>query len=187
MKISRASTLLSVAVGVTIVLTGCSSSGSDSSPSTPLASRDASARGSHLCILNDTGKTLPMVREFGPFATGDHHPDPAGPLAPGATWCTHGYNSYTKQGRLDVTAEILFTDDGSEKSHWAASNIWSEGASLVYDAESGDAAFNYRFTPAFSTWEVDSTIPKRQPNHEYHIRRLDDSEFFKEWLVTVRR
>ena len=181
----RASRLGLVLSGVMLVsfLVGCATSPSPSDT----ASREASARGSHLCILNETGKTLPMVREFGPFATGDHHPDPAGPLAPGATWCTHGYNSYTKQGRLDVTAEILFTDDGSEKSHWAASNIWSEGASLVYDAESGDAAFNYRFTPAFSTWEADSTIPKRQPNHEYHIRRLDDSEFFKEWLVTVRR
>ena len=49
------------------------------------------------------------------------------------------------------------------------------------------------FQPGPDPWEVDVTLPKANPveqgagpTHDYHLRRLDDTTNFKEWLVTVR-
>jgi hypothetical protein len=148
-------------------------------------SRQARVLGSELCILNDTPKTIHWVGELGPYKTGDHHPDAAGPLAPGAKWCTNGYNAYSSE--IDVAAQIIFTQDGSDRSNWGAFNGWFGGQILRYSVGDQDL-FSHGSFEAIWTWETDVTRPEfSQPNHDYHLRRLDDTEFFKEWLVTVRR
>jgi hypothetical protein len=90
---------------------------------------------------------------------------------------------------LDVTAQILFTADGTDRSNWGASNESIGSPLVIFDSGAQSDPFLTR--RLFSTdvqWETDVTMPQySQPNHEYHIRRLDDSEFFKEWLITVRR
>lgn len=183
----RVSVCLLVVATVSFPLMGCSADGPPSSQPSNSISREASPRGSQLCILNGTDKTIPMVREMGPFRSGDHHPDPAGPLAPGAKWCTNGYNGVTWPD-MDVAAQILFDENGTDRSNWGAYNPWAGDAGIKWGNGDEDSLtqFIISFTPQIS-WETDATFPENtQPNHDYHIRRLDDTEFFKEWLVTVR-
>ena len=180
---SGAGTAITTVAILTVLLTGCSASGSADSVPTP--AREASARGSRLCILNDTVKTIPMIRERGPFINGDHHPDPFGPLAPGATWCTNGYSSFNADWIQDATADILFTPDGSDHVYWGVDNSWALPAEISWGRER--FGFLNHFAPEGSVWEVDLTYPQDAlVEHRYHVRRLDDTEFFKEWLVTVR-
>ena len=168
-----------------LLLAGCSASDSAPLTASTSVSREARVLGSELCILNDTPKTIHWVGELGPYKNGDHHPDAAGPLAPGAKWCTNGYNAYTFE--LDVAAQIVFTRDGSDKSSWGADNNWFGQQLVRYTYANGDVGIGTTFEALWS-WERDVTLPEfSQPNHDYHIRRLDDTEFFKEWLVTVRR
>jgi hypothetical protein len=182
-KVSREWAALLAAATLSILLAGCSSSGSADSPTTP--EREAGILGSRLCILNDTGKTIPMIRERGPFKNADHHADPAGPLAPGATWCTNGYNSFNADWIQDATADILFTADGSDHVFWGVDNSWAAPAEISWGREL--YGFLNHFSPEGIEWETDLTYPQDAlVEHRYHIRRLDDSEFFKEWLVTVR-
>jgi len=185
MNISRwASTIASASIAA-LLLAGCSASDSVSSTGSTSVSREARVLGSELCILNDTPKTIHWVGELGPYKNDDHHPDAAGPLAPGAKWCTNGYNSYAHG--LDVAAQIIFTRDGSDKSSWGADNNWFGQQLIRYTYANGDVGSGTTFEAIWS-WEMDVTLPEfSQPNHDYHLRRLDDTEFFKEWLVTVRR
>ena len=185
LKHSRVSTVLFGAAMVSLLVAGCSSSDSQSAASSTTALREASIRGSRLCILNETGKTIPLIRERGPFINGNHHPDPEGPLAPEATWCTNGYNSFNADWGQDATADILFTADGSDHAYWAVSNPWLGAPQISWGRE----IYGYlnHYEPTGSSWEVDLTYPEDAlVEHHYHIRRLDDSEFFKEWLLTVR-
>jgi hypothetical protein len=190
-NVSRALTNLFAATSLCLLVAGCSSLGSADSTTNP--AREAGVLASRLCILNDTGKTIPMIRELGPYVNGDHHPDPEGPLAPGATWCTNGYDSYSDSVRLkhalDVTAQILFTADGKDRSNWGASNESIGSPLVIFDTGvQSDPFLTRRLFSTDFQWETDVTMPQySQPNHDYHIRRLDDSEFFKEWLITVRR
>jgi len=169
------------------LLAGCVKSTAESAgqPS-PSSERVEYIRGSRLCIVNATTNTFPLVRELGPFINGDHNPDPEGPLKPGATWCTTGYNSYSVGiFTQDATAEILFSEDGSDQVVWGVDNSWffypiiswgrgAQGFSAYEDTE--------------HAWEWDLTYPKDSgPQHDYHIRRLDDSENYIEWQLTVRR
>ena len=186
---SRLSRMALAAAGIALasagLLTGCAIPASEPVASTETASREASLLASRLCILNDTTKTLPMVREFGPFENSDHHPDPEGPLKPGKTWCTNGYNSTSGFYNADATAEILFTEDGSDQIAFGVINPWMYYPIIYWG--SGPQGFSNDWDTEHA-WERDLTYPdKSQPQHSYHIRRLDDSEFFKEWLVTVRR
>ena len=184
MKMSRAGTAIILVSIISVLVTGCSASGSADSVPTP--AREASSRGSRLCILNDTAKTIPMIRERGPFINGDHHPDPFGPLAPGATWCTNGYSSFNADWIQDATADILFTPDGSDHVYWGVDNSWASPAEISWGRER--FGFLNHFAPEGSVWEVDLIYPQDAlVEHRYHVRRLDDTEFFKEWLVTVRR
>jgi hypothetical protein len=188
----RLSRLALAAAGIALasagLLTGCATPASEPVASTETASREAAPRGSRLCILNETKKTFPLVRERGPFDNGDHQADPPGPLAPGKTWCTSGYNSYSANGSFDATAEIQFTRDGSEQVYWAVDNPWLTDPVISWGSALGGGFVSRYDTFDGNPWETDEVYPKdAQPNHDYHIRRLDDSEFFKEWLVTVRR
>ena len=186
----RACGTLLAAAFLSVLVAGCSSAGSADSTTSP--SREAGVLASRMCILNDTGKTIPMIRELGPYINGDHHPDPEGPLAPGATWCTNGYDSYSNSVRikhaLDVTAQILFTSDGKDRANWGASNESIGSPFVIFDAGvESDPFLTRRIFDTGFVWETNVTMPLySQPNHDYHIRRLDDSEFFKEWLITVR-
>jgi hypothetical protein len=183
MRSSLGSLVLSGAMSL-VLLTGCAAS--SVSFMAPSSTREASIRASRLCIVNATTSAFPMVREFGPFQNGDHHPDPEGPLKPGATWCTSGYNSYSEDNEpQDATAEILFTTDGSDEVVWGVDNSWYFYPIISWGTRA--KAFE-KFQDTEHTWEWDLTYPKdSQPNHDYHIRRLDDSENNIEWQITVRR
>ncbi len=184
----RALAAAGIALASAGLLTGCATPASEPVASTETASREAGLRGSRLCILNETTKTFPLVRERGPFDNGDHQADPPGPLAPGKTWCTSGYNSYSADGDYDATAEIQFTRDGSEQVYWGVLNMWLGDPMISWGSALGGGFVQKYDTSDGNLWEIDRVYPKNaQPNHDYHIRRLDDSEFFKEWLVTVRR
>lgn len=57
----------------------------------------------------------------------------------------------------------------------------------------GQQKLSRSFQPGSDPWEKDITMPdplsslsQTEPSHDYHLRRLRDSEFFKEWLITVR-
>jgi len=162
------------------------------SNATSSPSREAGLRGSRLCIVNGTTQTIPMVRERGPFVNGDHHPNPEGPLAPEATWCTAGYNSWTDNGLTkDIGAEILYQSDGSDRVFWAALNS-AIAAPVIQWAQiaTPDDVDNLGWRiQTFYGWEEDLTYPlgRDTPSHDYHIRRLNDSEYYKEYVVTVRR
>lgn len=157
------------------------------------SSRLASAyRASHLCVLNATDTTILSVGEFAMRRTGESHPDPTGPLEPGATWCTNGYNSfqYGTTSPSDANVEIRFTDNYGDFMQFVVSN-WEFTSPLM---EYGRNKIDDTFDPGPDPWEIDVTIPK--PNaangqtgasHDYHLRRLDDTTYFIEWLITVRR
>ncbi len=176
-----------IALAAAGLLTGCATPASDSAVSTETTAREAGIRGSRLCILNETTKTFPLVRERGPFDNGDHQADPEGPLAPGETWCTSGYDSYSADDRQDATAEIQFTADGSEQVYWGVLNPWLLDPMISWGWQKGGGFVHEYDTEDGNPWETDVVFPKNsEPRHDYHIRRLDDTEFFKEWLVTVR-
>jgi hypothetical protein len=144
-------------------------------------------------VLNDTDKTIVSVGEFEMIRTGESHPDPTGPLEPGATWCTNGYNSF-KQDILtnpsDANVEIRFTNNYGDFMQFVVSN-WALSSPIM---EFGRDKIDDRFLPGFDPWEIDVTIPTANPvnqqvgpSHDYHLRRLDDTTYFIEWLITVRR
>jgi hypothetical protein len=196
MKISpvyRAIAWGSIAIFAATSLAACAPGGS-SSGSTEGSSREASAyRASRLCVLNDTDKTIMSVGEFDMKRTGESHPDPTGPLKPGATWCTNGYNSFTSTSSdvyIDATVEIKFTETGDDFTRFTVAN-WSIASPIMFY---GQQKLDGTFEPGTDPWEVDVTYPapddslsQTVPSHDFHLRRLDDTTNFKEWLVTVRR
>jgi hypothetical protein len=191
--------LKSVALGALTVisaasLAACASGGSTSGNQTATTTREASAyRASHLCVLNDTDKTIMSVGEYEMTRTGESHPDPTGPLKPGATWCTNGYESFkyeTNVSPYDANVEIKFAGTGGDFTRFLVSN-WALTSPLMLF---GQGTLNGDFQPGPDPWEIDVTYPdpnvlnpKTGPSHDYHLRRLDDTPYFKEWLVTVRR
>jgi len=188
MRASRLGLVLSGAILVAL-LSGCATSPDLLAPSSPGASREASILASRLCIINATDYVFPLVRERGPFKTGDHHPDPEGPLAPGGQWCTNGYNSWDGEGLyLDATAEILFTEDGSQQVYLGVYNSWIDPPRIVFGKN--PRGFGAYQAASFEGWETSILYPEIAPKtyrkHDYLIQRLNDSEFFKEWRVTVR-
>ncbi len=182
-----------IAIFAATSLAACAPGGS-SSGSTEGTSREASAyRASRLCVLNDTDKTIMSVGEFEMIRTGESHPDPTGPLEPGATWCTNGYNSF-KQDKLtspsDASVEIRFTDNYGDFMQFVVSNWPLTSPIMEFGRDKVDDAFQ----PGPDPWEIDVTIPRANPvnqqvgpSHDYHLRRLDDTTYFIEWLITVRR
>lgn len=176
-------------------LSACSSGGSSAITPKEEMDREAGAyRASRLCVLNGTDKTILSVGEFEMSRKGETHPDPTGPLKPGATWCTNGYNSFTDSfgDTQDASVEIRFAESGGDFARFAVSN--PGGGYPVM--EFGQETWDWLFTPGTEgmLWEEDITIPdpnsvysKTGPAHDYHLRRLDDTPLFKEWLVTVKR
>jgi hypothetical protein len=164
--------------------------------SAEVTSREASAyRASRLCVLNDTDKTIMSVGEYEMTRTGESHPDPTGPLKPDATWCTNGYNSFEDSNgdTQDASVEIKFSEAGGDFTRFAVNNPGSGYPTMVYGQRTFDQGY---FQPGFMNlpWEVDDTVPdsntsnpRTGPSHDYHMRRLDDTPDFKEWLITVRR
>ena len=164
--------------------------------SAEVTSREASAyRASRLCVLNDTDKTIMSVGEYEMTRTGESHPDPTGPLKPGATWCTNGYNSFEDGNgeTQDASVEIKFSEAGGDFTRFAVNNPGSGYPTMVYGQRTFDQV---PFQPGFMNlpWETDVTVPdsntynpRTGPSHDYHMRRLDDTPDFKEWLITVRR
>ena len=188
---SRWAAAVGVLVAISPLVASCASSGAEPTAHAS-ASREAALRASHLCILNGTDKTIPMIRELEPFNNDDHHPDPAGPLAPGEKWCTNGYSSYgsnATKNYFDVTAQILFAPGGSDLSNWGVNNDFLAWPAARYGTGEDSTPFPEENTfETRTSWETDVTLPKNSTHsHDYHIRRLDDTEFFKEWLITVRR
>jgi len=175
-------------------LTACASGGPSGLTRIEPESREASAyRASHLCVLNRTDKTILSVGEFEMTRTGKTNPDPTGPLKPGATWCTNGYNSFIDnfETTVDASVEIRFAESGGDFARFAVSNPGNGYPFLQY----GQQTWDWLFIPGrdYGPWEIDITIPdvddtfsKTGPAHEYHFRRLDDTPNFKEWLVTVK-
>ena len=159
-------------------------------------SREAGAyRASRLCVLNDTDKTIMSVGEYEMTRTGESNPDPTGPLKPGATWCTNGYNSFTDRDGLtwDASVEVKYAETGGDYTRFAVSNPGDGFPTMVYGQQVFDQGY---LQPGYmgSPWEYDDTVPESDtsnprtgPSHDYHLRRLDDTQYFKEWLVTVRR
>ena len=180
---AKAVTAGSIAVLAATTLVACSSGST---------SREASAyRASHLCVLNGTDKTIMSVGEFEMTRTGESHPDPTGPLEPGATWCTNGYNSFRHGlSTYDASLEIRFSETEGDYSRFIVSN-WDLTSPMM---QFGQRAFDNDFQPGPEPWEKDVTIPNPNaangqtgPSHDYHLRRLDDTTYFKEWLISVRR
>jgi hypothetical protein len=174
-------TVLSIAT-VGLTLTGCATASVPTSTFSE-ALRVASLKGSELCILNETGKTIPLVQQLGD-PDPDSHPDAPGPVAPGGKWCSNGYNSYTDSFDIfDVTAQIFFTADRADEARWGAINKVVMPPVVRY----GNGGFSDGFGGWWGNWETDVSLQRDgYPNHDFHIRRLDDTEFFKEWLITVR-
>ena len=186
-KISAAKAVAAAAIIVlaSTTLVACSSGST---------SREAGAyRASHLCVLNDADTTIMSVGEFAMKRTGESHPDPTGPLKPGATWCTNGYNAFKEDAFTspsDANVEIRFTENYGDFMQFLVSN-WALTSPIM---EYGREQVEDRFQPGPEPWEKDVTLPepnvlnpKTGPSHDYHLRRLDDTTNFKEWLITVRR
>ena len=185
-KISAAKAVAAAAIIVlaSTTLVACSSGST---------SREAGAyRASHLCVLNGTDTTIMSVGEFAMKRTGESHPDPTGPLEPGATWCTNGYNSFqfSTESPSDANVEIRFTDNYGDFMQFVVSNWELTSPMMEYGREQVEDSFQ----PGPEPWEKDVTLPapnvlnpKTGPSHDYHLRRLDDTTNFKEWLITVRR
>jgi hypothetical protein len=183
--------LLTALVATTLV--ACSPAGNSSVSTESATTREASAyRASRLCVLNDTDTTIVSVGEFDMKRVGESHPDPTGPLEPGATWCTNGYNSFQlpPQSPSDANVEIRFTNNYGDFMQFLVSN-WSLASPIM---QYGRDMLNDKFQPGPEAWEKDVTLPKASPvnqedgpTHDYHLRRLDDTTYFIEWLITVRR
>jgi hypothetical protein len=177
-------------------LAACASGSSTDADQLGTTTREASAyRASHLCVLNDTDKTIMSVGEYVMTRTGESHPDLTGPLKPGATWCTNGYNSFEDSNgdTQDASVEIKFSEAGGDFTRFAVNNPGSGYPKMVYGQRTFDQG---SFMPGFMglPWETDDTVPDNHtynprtgPSHDYHMRRLNDTPDFKEWLVTVRR
>ena len=191
----RAATGATLAILALTTLSACASGGTSVAIPKNEVSREAGAyRASHLCVLNGTDKTILSVGEFAMSRQGETHPDPTGPLEPGDTWCTNGYNSFTDSfgDTQDASVEIKFSETGGDFARFAVSNPGG-GYPVI---EFGQETWDWTFTPGSDSapWEMDTTIPdpnsvysKTGPAHDYHLRRLDDTPIFKEWLVTVKR
>jgi hypothetical protein len=168
-------------------------SGPLSSDSSQNDDRQASSLASRLCVLNGTDKTFLNIGESDLFTrVSETHPDPSGSLEPGATWCTNGFNSIAlkRDGAVyDASVEITFTDAGDDFVSFWVLNRFIDPPQIRAGRTSYDIFF---FEPwGAGSWETDVTIPDWSGEaaylyHDYHVRRLDDSEYFKEWLVTVR-
>jgi hypothetical protein len=198
MKISSTKAVAAAAI-IALALTtlsACSPGGTSAITPKSEGDREAAAyRASRLCVLNGTDKTILSVGEFEMSRKGETHPDPAGPLEPGATWCTNGYNSFTDSDgdTQDANVEIKYSDFGGDFTRFAVSNPGGGYPTMVY----GQRTFNTGyFQPGYMglPWEADDTVPDSNtanpetgPSHDYHLRRLDDTPLFKEWLITVRR
>jgi hypothetical protein len=175
-----------ICLGSLLVVTACTTGDVAVAPSSSSSTtREATIRASRLCFLNDTKTTIARVEEWGTFVTGDHHPDPAGPLPPGKTWCTNGYNSVKDDvNTYDVSAKLKFSNDDSDVSTWEVMNPWFGSPRITWGSTQP-----HHTHYADLEWEFDLTFPDDSSGlrqHDYHIRRLDDSEFFAEWLVTIR-
>ncbi|MFZ4506034.1 MAG: hypothetical protein ACOYNK_06765 [Microbacteriaceae bacterium] len=191
----------SVALGALTVisvasLAACASGGSTDGDQAGTTTREASAyRASHLCVLNDTDKTIMSVGEYEMTRTGESHPDPTGPLKPGATWCTDGYESFVGEDGVvqDASVEVRFNATNGDFARFAVRNPGGTYPIMVVGQEDWETLF---FQPGILgwVWETDITVPnpeefnpKTGPSHDFHLRRLNDTPDFKEWLVTVRR
>jgi hypothetical protein len=180
-----------ICLGSLLVVTACTTAYTGVTPSSPTdATREAGIRASRLCFLNDTTKTIAMVKEWGTFNTGDHHPDPEGPLPPGKTWCTNGFDSGGKNPEItDATAQLIFNSDGTDAIAWGVFNSWLYSPKIFWDYANTNLSYLTYHHQADTGWEFDLTFPYDSSGlrqHDYHVRRLDDSEFFIEWLVTIR-
>ena len=183
-----------IAIFAMTTLVACASGVSSATATKDAIGREAGAyRASHLCVLNGTDKTILSVGEFEMTRTGETRPDATGPLEPGATWCTNGYNAFTDSSgeTMDASVEIMFAESGGDFTRFAVSNPGNGYPFIQF----GQQTWDWTFTPGTydAPWEMDTTIPdqgpiytKTGPAHDYHVRRLDDTPNFKEWLVTVR-
>jgi hypothetical protein len=196
MKLSTSLKTLFVGALVLIAvssLTACASDGASLAPATEATDREAGAyRASHLCVLNGTDKTIMSVGEYGDMErTGETHPDPTGPLAPGATWCTNGYNSFRDYNGtvVDASVQITFANTDNDYVRFLVNNPRDGYPDMWLGQEEWHRWFQPG--PLGDDWEIDVTYPNENttstsPKHDYHLRRLDDTTNFKEWLVTVR-
>jgi len=186
--------LLTVLVAATLV--ACAPAGNASISTESATTREASAyRASRLCVLNDTDKTIMSVGEFEMTRLDVTHPDPTGPLAPGEMWCTDGYNALQDVARStwDASVDIRFSNDPDDFARFLVRNAGFDYPTLWC----GQVHRAILWSPGFlgEVWERDLTIPlvrpdaslNDRPTHDFHLRRLDDTPNFKEWLVTVRR
>jgi hypothetical protein len=186
--------LLTALVATTLV--ACSPAGNSSVSTESATTREASAyRASRLCVLNDTDKTIMSVGEFEMTRLDVTHPDPTGPLEPRATWCTNGYNSLqdVAKNTWDASVDIRFSNDPEDFGRFLVRNAGFDYPTMW----SGQVNRIMLWSPGFlgAEWERDLTIPvvfpdaslNDRPTHDYHLRRLDDTPDFKEWLITVRR
>jgi hypothetical protein len=183
-----------IAIFAMTTLVACASGVSSATATKDAIGREAGAyRASHLCVLNGTDKTILSVGEFEMTRTGETHPDPTGSLKSGATWCTNGYNAFTDnfETTMDASVEIKFAESGGDFARFAVSNPGNGYPFIQF----GQQTWDWLFYPGrnYDPWEIDTTIPdpedsysKTGPAHDYHIRRLDDTPNFKEWLVTVK-
>ena len=197
MTLSTSLKTLSVGALVVIAvssLTACASGRPTDGDQAGTTTREASAyRASHLCVLNGTDTTIMSIGEFGDMErTGDTHPDPTGPLAPGATWCTNGYESFKDYNGtvVDASVQITFANTEDDYVRFLVNNPRDGYPDMWLGQEEWHRWFQPG--PLGDPWEIDVTYPNENttstsPKHDYHLRRLDDTTNFKEWLVTVRR
>ena len=184
-KVFRVTAAGALAVISVTPLAACSSSG---------APREASAyRASHMCVLNGTDKAIMSVGEYEMTRLDVTHPDPTGPLDPGDTWCTDGYNAFKNEAgsTWDASVDVRFSDAPDDFARFLVRN----GAFDYPTMWCGQVNRVILWTPGFLgiEWERDVTIPAQglggvqtAPVHDFHLRRLDDTPDYKEWLVTVR-
>ncbi|CAB4909026.1 unannotated protein [freshwater metagenome] len=194
MRIFRLAGPGGVALAISVLLAGCAvaKDGTVAPSSSPSTSREASLyRASRICVENDTDKSLYKLSEVELSRTGPSHPDPAGPLAPGATWCTNGYNSFVSDTGKDVdaTVQIQFSDSPTDISKFKVGNPSLDSPWMTLGYISWDDTY---WAPGGNVpWERDLNLPREKsvvdgPRHDVHLRRADDSVNFIEWVVTVR-
>lgn len=160
--------------------------GSPTALGSPEVAREAGIRGSDVCVVNSTASAVSVqaAADVGHGRT----PNEGGwtTLAPGASWCTAGYNGCTRYFSargLDPATEdacgFVRVPDGGPTLWFAAVNPWYEAPRIAAEASSG---------PSFASGlDVGETIALTADGVTITAKRLNDSDANKELTLTISR
>lgn len=160
--------------------------GSPTALGSPGAAREASIRGSNVCVVNSTGSAVSVQ----PAADVGHGQTPSEAawitLEPGASWCTAGYNGCTRYFSargLDPATEdacgFIRVPDGGPSLWFAAVNPWYQAPRIAAEATSG---------PSFASGlDVDDSISMTANGVTITGKRAGDSDANKEFTLTLSR